>query len=261
MPVRASVGEAHVVHGSGAEMSLVGAGTAMLVLTSPPYFPLAVEERLLAGRLRASELGALELALKAYGLDQAPVFREMERVLAPRGTCVVQTRDVRLGARLVPLEGLHRELVESTGLVLVARHLWRPIYITDMRRMQQRTAGTAETVVHPLEPEVFLVFRRPGARLPHACPAHAASLLTRDIVVGSKGRLRRPHRHQAPIPMLDAFVRAYSAPGDLVVDPYAGGGTSLAVAGKLGRRAIGYESDALTAETARTNVSAIASRA
>jgi site-specific DNA-methyltransferase (adenine-specific) len=39
------------------------------------------------------------------------------------------------------------------------------------------------------------------------------------------------------------FIALYSEPGDLVVDPFAGHGTTLRVALAMGRRAIGYEID------------------
>jgi DNA modification methylase len=37
------------------------------------------------------------------------------------------------------------------------------------------------------------------------------------------------------------MIALYSKPGDLVVDPFAGGGTTLKVAVEMDRRAIGYE--------------------
>jgi site-specific DNA-methyltransferase (adenine-specific) len=43
-----------------------------------------------------------------------------------------------------------------------------------------------------------------------------------------------------------AIVRDYSRPGDLIVDPYAGGATTLLAAAMEGRRAIGAECDPKT---------------
>jgi site-specific DNA-methyltransferase (adenine-specific) len=40
-----------------------------------------------------------------------------------------------------------------------------------------------------------------------------------------------------------ALIAAYSMPGDLVIDPFAGAGTVLRLARALGRRAVGYEID------------------
>jgi DNA modification methylase len=46
-----------------------------------------------------------------------------------------------------------------------------------------------------------------------------------------------------PLWLMRALVRHYSMPGDTIVDPYAGGGTTLLAAVLEGRRAIGAEMD------------------
>ena len=53
-----------------------------------------------------------------------------------------------------------------------------------------------------------------------------------------------------PLWAMRAIVSDYSRPGDLVVDPYAGGATTLIAAAELGRRAIGAEVDPETFEKA-----------
>ncbi|GIW85871.1 MAG: hypothetical protein KatS3mg108_0195 [Isosphaeraceae bacterium] len=49
------------------------------------------------------------------------------------------------------------------------------------------------------------------------------------------------HGCQMPEQILGRILRACSSPGDLVLDPFAGSGTTLAVAKKLGRRYLGFE--------------------
>ncbi len=49
------------------------------------------------------------------------------------------------------------------------------------------------------------------------------------------------HGCQMPEQLLGRIIRASSNPGDLVLDPFAGSGTTLAVAKKLDRRFIGFE--------------------
>jgi DNA modification methylase len=58
----------------------------------------------------------------------------------------------------------------------------------------------------------------------------------------------------APV-MIEPFVRMYSASGELVLDPFAGYGTSLVVAERLGRRAAGVEWHADRADQIRRQVS------
>jgi DNA modification methylase len=49
------------------------------------------------------------------------------------------------------------------------------------------------------------------------------------------------HGCQMPEQLLGRIVRVCSNPGDLVLDPFAGSGTTLVVAKKLGRRWLGFE--------------------
>ncbi|MGA2617151.1 MAG: DNA methyltransferase [Thermoguttaceae bacterium] len=49
------------------------------------------------------------------------------------------------------------------------------------------------------------------------------------------------HGCQMPEQLLGRIIRACSRPGELVLDPFAGSGTTLAVAKKLGRRYLGFE--------------------
>jgi len=55
---------------------------------------------------------------------------------------------------------------------------------------------------------------------------------------------------QKPVPLMRALIRDYTRPGDLVVDPCAGSGTTLLAAAIEGRRAIGAEMDPHTFDLA-----------
>src|SRR5262245_4624113 len=64
-------------------------------------------------------------------------------------------------------------------------------------------------------------------------------------------RERTGHPCQMPEAVLERIVRVSSSPGDLVLDPFAGSGTTLAVARRLGRRYLGVELSPEYAEGAR----------
>lgn len=51
------------------------------------------------------------------------------------------------------------------------------------------------------------------------------------------------HPCPKPVGLLRWLVERFTAPGDLVLDPFAGSGTTLVAAQSLGRRAIGIESE------------------
>lgn len=62
-----------------------------------------------------------------------------------------------------------------------------------------------------------------------------------EAIRDSKGN--RIHTQQSPIALLLRIILASSLPGDIVLDPFAGTGTTLVVAQQLGRNSIGIEID------------------
>jgi modification methylase len=54
---------------------------------------------------------------------------------------------------------------------------------------------------------------------------------------------RKAHPTQKPEALLSRVVLATTRPGDLIVDPFKGTGSSVAVSKRLGRRYIGFERD------------------
>src|SRR5262249_38300667 len=52
---------------------------------------------------------------------------------------------------------------------------------------------------------------------------------------------RTGHPCQMPAALLERIIRVASNPGDVVLDPFAGSGTTLVAAKKLGRRYLGVE--------------------
>jgi site-specific DNA-methyltransferase (adenine-specific) len=62
---------------------------------------------------------------------------------------------------------------------------------------------------------------------------------------------RGGHPCQMPLALLERIIRVSSSPGDLVLDPFAGSGTTLAAAKKLGRDYLGIELSANYAQQIR----------
>jgi DNA modification methylase len=60
-------------------------------------------------------------------------------------------------------------------------------------------------------------------------------------VIAPVAKERTGYPSQKPEALLERLVQALSSPGDFVLDPYAGSGTTLAVAAKLGRKFIGVD--------------------
>ncbi len=58
----------------------------------------------------------------------------------------------------------------------------------------------------------------------------------RDII-----NYKKIHPTQKPIRLLEKLIRIFTDPGDVVIDPVAGSGTTLIAAENLGRKAYGFE--------------------
>lgn len=65
---------------------------------------------------------------------------------------------------------------------------------------------------------------------------------------------------QKPVALLERVVAMFSRPGDLVLDPFLGSGTSAVAAARLGRRAVGVDASPLAVHLARKRLLADADR-
>jgi DNA modification methylase len=70
-------------------------------------------------------------------------------------------------------------------------------------------------------------------------------------------RERVNHPCQMPEAVLERIIRVASNPGDLVLDPFAGSGTTVAVAKKLGRKYLGVELSDVYADGVRKRLQMI----
>ena len=62
-----------------------------------------------------------------------------------------------------------------------------------------------------------------------------------DMWVDITGELNKEYQTQKPIKLLERIVNVSSTPGDIVLDPFCGSGTTLIAAESLGRRYIGID--------------------
>jgi site-specific DNA-methyltransferase (adenine-specific) len=69
------------------------------------------------------------------------------------------------------------------------------------------------------------------------------------------------HPTQKPIEVLQTLIRAFCPAGGLVVDPFAGSGSTLAAAQMLNRRWLGIELDATYFQIARNRLSSLTQQA
>lgn len=64
----------------------------------------------------------------------------------------------------------------------------------------------------------------------------------------------RVHTTQKPLALMERLVRLFSDPGETILDPFAGSGTTGVAAIRLGRRFVGWERDERYADIARKRI-------
>jgi site-specific DNA-methyltransferase (adenine-specific) len=111
----------------------------------------------------------------------------------------------------------------------------------DGRRYRERTVGA----------RTYRYYADEGRALGSVwadCPSMLANTPLRRETTG--------YPTQKPEALLERIVRGASRPGGLVVDPFCGSGTTLVVAARLGRRAVGCDVGDLALATARARLDA-----
>lgn len=68
------------------------------------------------------------------------------------------------------------------------------------------------------------------------------------------GRYRRRHSTQKPATLMRQLIADFTQPGDMILDPFLGGGSTLLAAAELGRQGIGYEIDPEMAALAKLTI-------
>jgi len=104
--------------------------------------------------------------------------------------------------------------------------------------------------------ETILVAQRSGA----ACKWHDTTNRIENIIRPGQYGIRKiipsaeNHPTEKPWQLAYLFIRLHTQPGDLVLDPFMGGGAFGEAAVRLGRRFIGIELDATYFQTAKSRI-------
>jgi DNA modification methylase len=86
--------------------------------------------------------------------------------------------------------------------------------------------------------ELVMVANRKGGRLLWADPTVAIPNVMYDIPVRN-----RVHPNEKPVSLVMRFIEVHTQPGDIILDPFCGSGTTCVAAKRLGRHYIGIEID------------------
>ncbi len=228
-----------------AAMSEVKDSSVRLIVTSPPYGgKIAFDGDYLSKAKTPNE----------FFSQVEPIMEECFRVLMSGGKLVINWADPigEWGGKDSTDNGeyaehtyIHRwvELAERVGFKLWARQIWQKnvYYSIAQKRVRWEDACRADGKVH-LDWEYLLTFRKPGPM-----PEGNTGLPYEEWVELSKGVWYVQGAQNArglavfPEELVSRLIRLFSFEGDVVLDPFLGTGTTVAVAKKLGRRGVGYE--------------------
>lgn len=197
------------------------------------------------------------------------LLAELYRVIMPGRLVSMHCANIPLSKRMhgeAGLEDFRGDLIRATeaaGFVYTTEHvIWKDpvnqMYRTKKHNLLYRTLKSDSTLSGAGVPDFLVTFRKPGknpvpvGHTPEDFPLEQwqrwASPVWMDIrqtrVLNRSGaREEEDEKHIAPL-QLDVIERAltlYSAPGDLVLSPFAGIGSEGYMAVRMGRRFIGAE--------------------
>lgn len=104
--------------------------------------------------------------------------------------------------------------------------------------------------------EAITICHPKGRKRWHGGGSHAVWFHRIVLDNGEKGNELRCHPTQKPLSLMLELVELFTDPGDLILDPYAGSGTTGVACLRLGRRFIGIERDPVHVKTARERLEA-----
>ena len=242
-------------HGDSLEfLKTVPSGLARLVVASPPYnMGKAYEDR---------------LSLDEYLEDQLAVLTECVRVLDPTGSLCWEVGNHVDSGEVFPLDVFFYDILKrKLGLKLRNRIVWSFEHGLHARK---RFSGRYEVVLWFTKSDSY-VFNLDPVRVPQKYPGKRyykgpkqgqlsgnplgknpgdiwqflTSEWDREIWDIPNVKWNHPektfHPSQFPIELVERLVLALTHPGDTVLDPYMGVGSSLLAAILHGRKAVGVD--------------------
>ena len=237
--------------GDARDLSFIPAKSVHLICTSPPYGALKTYPD------HPDQLG--NIAAYEEFLDELDaVFDECLRVLVPGGRIACVVGDVCISRRK---GGRHHVLPLSADLQVRARELGfdclTPIRWLKVANIKLEASRSSRFLGKPNLPngvvkndiEHILFFRKPGGYRKPTPEMEKRSFISTDdyakwfspIWTDVTGQLRRDHPAPYPLEVPRRLIRMFSFAGDVVVDPFAGTGTTALAALETGRNSISVE--------------------
>lgn len=240
MPVHYSDDGLIIHHGDARDMAALADASVHLVVTSPPYWDLK--------NYRSAAQMGLGQSYEEYLEQVRAVGREIRRVLQPgRFLCwVVGTRVSDGDMKHIP--GDSARLLGEVGFTLKKEIVW--IKPRGTQGLWQRgTTQFLKSKPFPtcanlnIQHETILILQREGAFEPPTHHRLSEAFIKQTAWSAWELGVSMTKGHPAPFPVEipRRLIELYSWPGETVLDPFLGAGTTLVAARELGRKAVGYE--------------------
>ncbi|MBT2677368.1 site-specific DNA-methyltransferase [Bacillus sp. ISL-35] len=242
-------------------MDEIQTGTIDLIITSPPYWNLKNYEH-------PEQLG-FNVSYKQYLYQLKKHFHECMRVLKEDSFICINVGDIRSGKyketgrpRLYSIQSdIISFFTVEMDFDLFQHFIWEKFGVKkgekskliygSVGKGEYKDFGVPPFLYNDLLTEHILVFRKPGNRkreINYEQQAEAQNLIPKEILKDWlhpiwKINPSRHNLHKATFPdeIAMRLIRLFSLKNDIVLDPFAGTGTTLRNATEQGRNAIGYE--------------------
>lgn len=244
-----------------------------LVLTDPPYFIDGMGDdwntKKLKSRVKDGVIGSLPVGMKfsiAQGRELqkflTPIAEDWIRVLRPGGFCLVFSQNRLVHRTAIALEDAGFEIrdvllwrYEGQAKAFTQDHFVRKRKIPEeeKERLIHKLGGRKTPQLKP-QGEMIVLAQSPreGTFVDNWDKWETGlidvknPLVNRDQFPGTvipvkKPRERYGHMTAKPVGLLQHLIRIFSAPNALVLDPFAGSGSTGVAAKREGRPFIGYE--------------------
>lgn len=226
---------------AASELRRIETDSIQLIVTSPPYNIGKEYEK--------------KTDYSAYLENLNPIVTELCRVLKTGGSLCWQVGNGVRDGEIFPLDMLFYPIFKSHGLKLRNRIVWS---FGHGLHAKNRFSGRYETVLWFTKGDQYF-FDLDSVRIPAKYPKKKhykgpkRGLISGNPLGKNPGDVweitnikalhpeKTEHPCQFPTALVDRLVKSLTEPGDTILDPFVGSGTTLVVAGANGRKSIGIE--------------------
>ncbi len=250
------LGDGRCFVGSSADMQHLPDNSVALVVTSPPYFVGKEYELAVTAEDQHPDQRVPESYLEFLQMLRS-VFAECVRVLEPGGRIAVNVAN--LGRK--PYRSLSADVItilqDDLGLLLRGEVIWQKGKTSSGSCAWGSFAKAGNPVLRDITERVVVASKgrfdralsvavRRQQGLPHRSTQANDEFVdvTRDIwEIDAESATRVGHPAPFPVELPRRLIDLYTYEDDIVLDPFAGSGTTLVAAMRTGRVGVGYDLD------------------